>query len=179
MKIKYYLLIIILSLPSMAFSWDLNGWVSYEQQFGALDNKFITYGGSSAGILLGPIAIGVGLYGNFPYKSSFSQFSEEQNLTAIYGGGIIGYSSPEIEDILGIRLNVLLGYGSLDIFSNKTGHFIVSPSLYFDLYIIEHLALSFGLTYRYFHNAPSMLGINKPENSFAGSISISWIDHNK
>lgn len=182
MTIKNILILALMMIPNISFSFsghfkyddDLTGWVSYEQQMGVLNDRFITYGGASMGISIYGISIGASVYGNYGHNIYVSSLPP-MSATMIYGGVVLGYKSPEIKFVR-FRLNTLLGYGTIELGSNKTGDFVVSPTLYIDFEVVDNMNLSFGVTYRYFHNANNTININKVENSFAGSIAFSWID---
>lgn len=170
---------ILLAMPSLGFSFfghddDLTGWIGYDQQFGVLNDKFITYGGASAGISIIGLSLGAAVYGNYGHNVSTSAGLPPMGASMIYGGVILGYKSPDIE-FLRFRLNTLLGYGTVELGAAKTGHFVVSPTLYMDFEVVNKMNISLGVTYRYFHGAAEAIGLNKPENSFAGTIAFSWI----
>ncbi|MDK2818037.1 MAG: hypothetical protein KFW21_01135 [Spirochaetota bacterium] len=177
---KKIILFIFVMIPSLGFSFfghddDLTGWVGYDQQFGILNDKFITYGGASAGVSIFGISLGAAVYGNYGHNVYVSSLPP-MSATMIYGGVIIGYKSPEIEFVR-FRLNTLLGYGTVELGAHKTGHFVVSPTFYVDFEVFDQVNFSVGVTYRYFHEVDNTIGLNKAENSFAGSISFSWIDN--
>ena len=175
---KKIVLLIFMMIPSLGFSISkdnnfLSGWVSYEQQFGLLNNRLITYGGSSAGISIYGLSLGLAVYGNYGHNVYVSSLPP-MSATVIYGGFIIGYKSPQIKFVR-FRLNTLLGYGTIELGSNTVGHFVVSPTFYVDFKVVDNMNLSVGITYRYFNKADNAINITKADNSFAGSIAFSWI----
>lgn len=174
MRRSYVILLILLPILSFSGGYDddLNGWVGIDHQLGAWDNKFIAIGGASGGISFYGLSLGAAVYGNYPYDN----IADGSNLTLIYGGGVIGYKSPLVlNDIFGFRLNILLGYATIESFGIKTGHFVLSPTMYFDFYMVDELAFSLGLTYRYFNNGSGIFNAGKIDNSFGAVVSISWI----
>ncbi|MGL5956159.1 MAG: hypothetical protein ACRC0X_06085 [Brevinema sp.] len=175
---KLQILVILFVTPNLGFTLlghdtEWTAWVGYEQQFGALQNKFITYGGGSVGASIYGLSLGAGVYGNFGYNASF-EGRDPFDATMIYGGFIVGYKSPTF-NIFRIRLNTVLGYGTIQISTEKRGHFVIAPSLFFDIAVFSNLNLSIGLTYRYFHGSDTIININKPENSFAATVGFAWI----
>ncbi len=175
---KKIILLIYIMIPSLGFSFIkhnnyLSGWVGYEQQFGLVNNEFITYGGASAGISFFGVSFGAGVYGNYGHKVYVSSLSS-MSATIIYGGAIIGYKSPRVR-FARFRLNTLFGYGTIEVGPNKTGHLVISPTFYVDFVVLDNMNLSVGVTYRYFQKVAYNIGLNTVENSFAGSIAFSWI----
>ena len=175
MFFRKILLLLLLLFPCSFFAHDkdMTGWVGYEQQFGALRQEFITYGGASAGMSIYGLSVGAGIYGNYGFKSSIGT-TIPYDVSIIYGGLVVGYKSPELEFVR-FRLNVLLGYGTVDMVSQKTGHFMVAPTFYVDFIIAGELNVSLGVSYRYFHGSDTSLNLNTPENSFAAMVGFSWI----
>ncbi|MGL4677708.1 MAG: hypothetical protein ACRCWI_08630 [Brevinema sp.] len=170
--------VLLFFIPNIGFSLlghdtEWTAWAGYEQQFGVLQNKFITYGGGSAGASIYGLSLGAGVYGNFGYNTSF-EGKPPFDATMIYGGVILGYKSPTFA-IFRIRLNTILGYGTIQVGTQKTGHFALSPTLFFDIAIFSNLHLSVGITYRYFYGSNTILDINRTDNSFAGTLGLAWI----
>lgn len=179
MNMKKIFLVIIFLLPIVSFADfdhddELTYWAGYEQQFGALQKEFITYGGGTAGLSIYGISVGASVFGNYAYNATSPATGEPYRLVVIYGGVVLGYKSPEFS-IVRFRFNTTLGYGTIENDITKTGHFVVSPTLYTDIKLVGDLILSIGVTYRYFHDYTGILDINNAENSFAGTIALSWI----
>lgn len=156
----------------------LGGWVTYEQQLGGLDNQFITYGGVTLGTTVFGIMLGLGMYGNYPFTETKHYYGRD--FRTLYGGFIVGYKTPW--KIIGARISVLLGAGSINGFESKnysdnlSMHFVISPTLNIDFHIFHTLVLSVGLTYRYFTGYNDYkFNVNNLNNALAANFSVGWV----
>lgn len=156
----------------------LGGWVTYEQQLGDLDNQFITYGGVTLGTTVFGIMLGLGMYGTYPFTETKHYY--DRGFRNLYGGFIVGYKTPW--KIVGARISVLLGAGSIHGFTSKRDsenasfHFVISPTLNIDFHIFKTLVLSVGLTYRYFTGYNEYkFNVNDLNNALAANFSVGWV----
>lgn len=151
-------------------------WVNYQQQFGALGDKFMTIGGPSFGFNLGRhFFLGGGVYTSFGQ----SPLTANKDHSLIYGGGILGIRwNPKQRMVF--RTQVLVGAVGFDTVSrevpglveNRTTSLIVAPEVGFDLRIVGHLYLSASATYRYVHDLPDAWEKFEKLGALAGSVSL-------
>ncbi|MGL4561659.1 MAG: hypothetical protein ACRCV0_05150 [Brevinema sp.] len=180
---KNFIFFLILLVPVFSYSIDddlieeqdsFSVWISLEPQLGAIDRKLFATMGSSMGISIHGFSLGAGLHGSYLFDGKTATLGADL-INIIYGGAIIGYNTPTLDGLVGMRFHVLLGYATLANDVMKSGHFTVAPSVYLDFHLMENFVLSAGFTYRYFHNADRAYGFSKPENTLAAIIGLSWM----
>ena len=151
-------------------------WVNYQQQFGALSDKFLTVGGPSFGFNLGKyFFIGGGVY------SSFSQqdFGGVNDHSFVYGGGIIGFRWNPKSPVV-FRTQVLVGAIAFDAISrdvpglieNRSTSLIVVPEIGFDIRLVGYLFLSLSANYRYVEDLPDTWSEMKGLGALSGNVSL-------
>ena len=151
-------------------------WVNYQQQFGAIGDKFLTVGGPSFGFNLGKyFFIGGGVY------SSFSQqdFGGVNDHSFVYGGGIVGFRwNPDSPVVF--RTQVLVGAIAFDTISrnvpglieNRATSLIVVPEIAFDIRLVGYLFLSLSANYRYVEELPDAWSEMKGLGALSGTVSL-------
>jgi len=151
-------------------------WVNYQQQFGAIGDKFLTIGGPSFGFNLGKyFFLGGGVY------SSFSQqdFGGVNDHSFVYGGGIVGFRwNPDSPVVF--RTQVLVGAIAFDTISkttpglveNRATSLIVVPEIAFDIRLVGYLFLSLSANYRYVEDLPDAWSEMKGLGALSGTVSL-------
>lgn len=154
----------------------LGVWVNYQQQFGVLNDKFITIGGPSFGFNLGRhFLIGGGFYSYFGQ----SPLTAEKDHSLIYGGGIVGIRWNPQHPIV-FRTQVLVGAVGFDVLSRevpgfietRTTSLIVVPEVAFDIRLFGHLYMSLSVVYRYIHDLPEAWSDFKELGALSGNVSV-------
>ena len=151
-------------------------WVNYQQQFGAIGDKFLTVGGPSFGFNLGKyFFIGGGVY------SSFSQqdFGGDTDHSFVYGGGIVGFRWNPNGPVV-FRTQVLVGGIAFDTISkttpglidNRATSLIVVPEIAFDIRLVGYLFLSLSANYRYVADLPDAWSEMKGWGALSGAVSL-------
>ena len=112
-------------------------WVNYQQQFGAIGDKFLTIGGPSFGFNLGKyFFLGGGVYSSFGQQN----FGGVNDHSFVYGGGIMGFRWNPNNPVV-FRTQVLVGAIAFDSISrnipglivNRSTSLIVVPEIAFDI----------------------------------------------
>ena len=170
------------ALPALDTNADLDDgyhfgiWVNYQQQFGAIGDKFLTVGGPSFGFNLGKyFFIGGGVY------SSFSQqdFGGDTDHSFVYGGGIVGFRWNPNGPVV-FRTQVLVGGIAFDTISkttpglidNRATSLIVVPEIAFDIRLVGYLFLSLSANYRYVADLPDAWSEMKGWGALSGAVSL-------
>ncbi|MGL4366933.1 MAG: hypothetical protein ACRCTQ_01425 [Brevinemataceae bacterium] len=154
-------------------------WINYQQQFGALDNKFFTVGGPSVGFNLGKhFLIGGGVYSSFGYLTSNDGLDKN---ALLYGGGIVGFRWNPDSPIV-FRTQVLIGAAAFDTINENAPECIVSrhtslivvPEIAFDIRIVKFLFLSLSVSYRYVQDLPSEWSSFQGLGALSGNASLGF-----
>ena len=150
----------------------LGGWTTYDQHLGALNDEFFTIGGVSMGISFLGIAVGLGVYGSYPYESRNSFINDDFQM--YYGGLVLGYKS--VWRKFGFRIFSVLGVGSTQGWDRYRLHFVIAPSIHFDWHVYRSFVISAGMSYRYMSNTHNLrYDINHLKNSLYGTLSFGWV----
>ena len=180
---KILLLISIFTISTISYTEEssqkslfsnpiLGGWTTYDQHLGALDDEFFTIGGVSMGISVLGIAIGIGVYGSYPYGSENNFLKDDFQM--YYGGLVLGYKS--VWKTFGFRLFSVLGVGSTQTWNTYRLHFVITPSIHFDWHVYRSFVISAGMSYRYMSNTDNMkYDINHWKNALYGTLSFGWV----
>lgn len=150
-------------------------WINYQQQFGALNDKFITIGGPSFGFNLGKyFLIGGGIY-----STSFNISDSRGNENSLfYGGGIVGVrwnpNSPVV-----FRTQALIGAAAFDKLRSdgnidRTTSFIIVPEVAFDIKIFGYLYLSLSASYKYIADLPQEFSKMQGLGALTGNVSVGF-----
>ena len=153
----------------------LGGWTTYDQNLGALNDDFFTIGGVSMGISVLGIAIGIGVYGSYPYELKNNFIKDDFQM--YYGGLVLGYKS--VWRTFGFRIFSVLGLGSTqtsNTWDTYRLHFVITPSIHFDWHAYKSFVISAGMSYRYMSNTDNLkYNINHWKNALYGTLSFGWV----
>lgn len=150
-------------------------WINYEQQFGVMNDKFITIGGPSFGFNLGKhFLIGGGIY-----STSFNIPDSSGNENSLfYGGGIVGIrwnpNSPVV-----FRTQALIGGAAFDkLRSNgdidRMTSLIIVPEVAFDIKLFGYLHLSLSASYKYIANLPQEFSKMQGLGALTGNVAVGF-----
>lgn len=151
-------------------------WVNYQQQFGALDGKFITVGGPSFGFNLGRhFFIGAGVYSTFGNVN----LNTDKDHSFVYGGGIVGFRWNPQHPVV-FRTQVLVGAIGFDTLSksvpgmveSRTTSVIVVPEVALDIRLVGYLYLSLSANYRYVEKLPNEWSAMQGLGALSGNVSL-------
>ena len=151
-------------------------WVNYQQQFGAIGDKFLTIGGPSFGFNLGKyFFLGGGVYSSFGQQN----FGGVNDHSFVYGGGIMGFRWNPNNPVV-FRTQVLVGAIAFDSISrnipglieNRSTSLIVVPEIAFDIRLIGYLFLSISANYRYVQELPEEWSKMKGLGALSGAVSL-------
>lgn len=150
-------------------------WINYEQQFGVMNDKFITIGGPSFGFNLGKhFLLGGGIY-----STSFNILDSSGNENSLfYGGAIVGIrwnpNSPVV-----FRTQALIGAAAFDkLLKNdeidRLTSLIIVPEVAFDIKIFGYLHLSLSASYKYIANLPQEFSKMQGLGALTGNVAVGF-----
>ncbi|MGL4394742.1 MAG: hypothetical protein ACRCS8_05910 [Brevinema sp.] len=170
-------LLMVLFIPIFSHTYQkreaMEIWTSFETQHGGMQETYLGLMGGSLSLGVYGFTIGAAMHGTYILHDQLTAGSKTL-FNMIYGGAIIGYASPKFVDMIGFRVNLLLGYGTLSQDHQQSGHFVASPTFYIDFYLYGEFSVSAGVTYRYFHDTNPIYGMREADNVFAGVVAITW-----